>query len=81
MQEEPKPFGEVSIEVKEEELTRTSSTCKSKKSHEGDDHIIENPLKEKKKATKHLLFKYYLYLPKPRLLRVHAREIKGMYLS
>jgi ribosomal protein L35 len=53
MQEEPKPFGEVSIEVEEEELTRTSGTGKSKKSHEGDDHIIENPLKKRKeKATK-----------------------------
>ncbi len=71
----------VSIEVEEEELTRASSKGKSKKSHEGDDHIIESPLKKKKKPTKTPIVQKLSISIKTRVAKVCVREIKGMYLN
>lgn len=81
MQEEPKPFGQVSIEVEEEELTRASSKGKSKKSHEGDVHITESPLKKKKKPTKTPIVQKLSISIKTRVAKVCVKEIKGMYLN
>jgi hypothetical protein len=71
----------VSIEVEEEELTRASSKGKSKKSHEGDDHITESPLKKKKKPTKTPIVQKLSISIKTRVAKVCVREIKGMYLN
>jgi hypothetical protein len=41
-----------------------------------DDHIVESPSKEKK-LPKHMLLKDCLYLPEPKLPKVHTREIEA----